>query len=96
MICSKFMNSPFSLETISIKGNLQSIDAFAFADCKASRLTVKKNIQTIGRAAFAGTNIETFQCKGKIQTIKKDAFAALKNQDVLYPKSVQNYIKKSY
>lgn len=91
-----FMNSPFSLETISIKGNLQSIDAFAFADCKASRLTVKKNIQTIGRAAFASTNIETFQCKGKIQTIKKDAFAALKNQDVLYPKSVQNYIKKSY
>lgn len=78
-----------NLETVTIKGDIETICKTAFADCQnLKKITFKKTVKKIDTGAFSNCGFETFIAPKGLESLGSLAFAECKDLKIL--KNLEN------
>lgn len=78
-----------NLETVTIKGDIETICKTAFANCQnLKKITFKKTVKNIGEQAFSNCGFETFSAPKGLESLGSLAFAECKDLRTL--KNLEN------
>ena len=79
-----------SLETVNIKGNVETIGRYAFAGTSIKSITIPAAVSYIPDYCFYGCkSLETVNIKGNVETIGECAFAGTSIKSITLPASVK-------